>query len=327
MPRIPFSTLDVFTTTPLSAGNPLAVVPVPHDVTLTKAQEHLIAREFGYSETVFIYPPTTTTTPPRLAIWTITQELPFAGHPTVGATYYLASTGEPQYQSNFQLSVPAGTVAAAYDPQSGKVSVEVPQKLTLWDRKISLARTREAIGLPAASPDGSNDVTTDDAFGKSCTDGVPVISVVDGLAFALVEVTGVDVLARLSPGNAEKQLDAHRDIGAEMPVFLGAYCYTIVAETGGELEVRTRMFFKGEGEDPGTGSAACALASYLALARGVGVGGARACEWAVEVTQGVEMGRRNEIGVRVTLGEEGRTVPKVVLEGAAVEVMRGTLAV
>src|ERR1041384_5919047 len=97
-----FVTLDVFTTKRF-AGNPLAVVLDPDG--LDTAAMQTIAREFNLSETVFVFPPADTRTPPRdftpsepvsvpppadkanrakLRIFTPARELPFAGHPTVG---------------------------------------------------------------------------------------------------------------------------------------------------------------------------------------------------------------------------------------------------
>ncbi|KAJ6256981.1 hypothetical protein Dda_7864 [Drechslerella dactyloides] len=313
MPRLPYTTLDVFTTTPMTSGNPLAVVAVPPGTSLSKTQEHLIAREFNYSETIFIYTDTASEARPRIAIWTTDQELPFAGHPTVGAAWYLARTGGERYSRAFEVEVPAGVIGVSHGVD-GRMKVDVPTKVYLWTTKLSITRAREVVGLPAGA-----DVDVD-VFGGSCKDGVPVISLVDGLAFALVEVASLDVLASLSPGGKSLQIDAARDLGAASSTesFIGTYCYVVTGgdAAGGSMSVRTRMFYDGDKEDPATGSAACALASYLALARG-GEG------LRVEVTQGVEMQRRSEIGVGVTVG--GGVVKKVVLEGAAVKVMEGVL--
>ncbi|KAF3903060.1 hypothetical protein ABW21_db0200349 [Orbilia brochopaga] len=304
--RLPYETLDVFTTTPLSSGNPLAVVTPEQP--LEKAQEHLIAREFNYSETVFIYNYNSGARP-RVAIWTTTQELPFAGHPTIGAAWHLANTYPTRYADAFEIETLAGVITVG-SGEDGRMKVEVPTKISVWESKLSVSRAREVVGL---------DTTDDTAFAASCRDGIPVVSLVDGLAFALIEVPSVNALSGLSPGGKTVQIDALEDLGAAS--FIGAYCYVIVDEDAAarRISVRSRMFFDGDKEDPAAGSAACALASYLALARG-----SSEVEWKVEVTQGVEMGRRSEIGVSVTVSAEGK-VQKVVLEGAAVSVMKGTL--
>ncbi|KAK6525713.1 hypothetical protein TWF281_010764 [Arthrobotrys megalospora] len=165
--------------------------------------------------------------------------------------------------------------------------------------------------------------------------GIPVVSIVDGMSFALVEVKSVSVLQALKTGRKGVVLDMVSDLGATVAPggrgFIGVYCYTILDESveggKGKVQIRTRMFFDGDGEDPATGSAACALGSYLGIVKGAGEGAVG--EWEFEVTQGVEMGRRSDIGVRVLL-EEGtgrRGVKKVYLEGEAVKVMEGVLTI
>lgn len=76
-----FFEADVFATTPFS-GDPLAVIADADD--LTGEQMQLIARWFGLSETMFLLSPTTTGVDYRVRIFTQTEELPFAGHPTLG---------------------------------------------------------------------------------------------------------------------------------------------------------------------------------------------------------------------------------------------------
>ncbi|HEV2641885.1 MAG TPA: PhzF family phenazine biosynthesis isomerase, partial [Candidatus Elarobacter sp.] len=86
-----FHTLDVFTDR-IFGGNPLAVLP---DATgLDTAQMERIAREFNLSETVFVLPPEQPSSAARVRIFTPGRELPFAGHPTVGTAFLLASLGK-----------------------------------------------------------------------------------------------------------------------------------------------------------------------------------------------------------------------------------------
>lgn len=80
--RRQFYTLDVFTQTPF-AGNPLAVVRDCDDLSDDRMQA--IAREFNLSETVFLQRPADPVNTARARIFTPTRELPFAGHPTIGA--------------------------------------------------------------------------------------------------------------------------------------------------------------------------------------------------------------------------------------------------
>ena len=88
---IPYAILDVFTKTPLR-GNSLAVFPEPDG--LTEPQMQAIAGEMNLSETVFVLPPTHGRDAARLRIFTPRRELPFAGHPTIGAARWLADNRE-----------------------------------------------------------------------------------------------------------------------------------------------------------------------------------------------------------------------------------------
>jgi trans-2,3-dihydro-3-hydroxyanthranilate isomerase len=82
MTRLRYEVVDVFTDRPFT-GNPLAVVFGADG--LAGDQMQAIAREFQLSETVFVLPPTTDAATYRLRIFTPTAEIPFAGHPSVGA--------------------------------------------------------------------------------------------------------------------------------------------------------------------------------------------------------------------------------------------------
>src|SRR5437763_6230559 len=86
-----FYTADVFTDH-LHGGNPLAVLPDARG--LTDDQMQAITREFNYSETVFVFPPENDVNTRRVRIFTPGAELPFAGHPTVGCAFVIASIGE-----------------------------------------------------------------------------------------------------------------------------------------------------------------------------------------------------------------------------------------
>src|SRR4029077_19545692 len=82
-----FQTLDVFTETALG-GNPLAVVLDAEG--LDAARMQAIAAEFNLSETVFVFEPRDAVNSARVRIFTPKRELPFAGHPTVGAAALIA---------------------------------------------------------------------------------------------------------------------------------------------------------------------------------------------------------------------------------------------
>ena len=90
--KLEFHTLDVFTTQRFG-GNPLAIIPDAEG--LSDEQMQTIAREFNLSETVFVLKPATPAHSARVRIFTPYNELPFAGHPTVGAAILLAGIRQP----------------------------------------------------------------------------------------------------------------------------------------------------------------------------------------------------------------------------------------
>ena len=88
-----FATLDVFTTTPYE-GNPLALIRIPSGLrnAITQQQKQAMAQEFNLSETVFLHERRDADVPEwDIDIFTTNDELPFAGHPTIGAAYYALS--------------------------------------------------------------------------------------------------------------------------------------------------------------------------------------------------------------------------------------------
>src|SRR5438445_7416592 len=87
---VKFYQADVFTDT-VFGGNPVAVVPDAGDLDGWEMQK--IAREMNLSETVFVLPPTDPSAEYRLRFFTPVREIPFAGHPVIGAFYVLAHLG------------------------------------------------------------------------------------------------------------------------------------------------------------------------------------------------------------------------------------------
>lgn len=100
---IEVTVLRVFTDANGRFGNPLGVVET---AAAPPAERQRIATELGYSETVFVEPPEDDSHTARVHIFTPVTELPFAGHPTVGAAWWLRERGTPIRT----LQVPAGLV-------------------------------------------------------------------------------------------------------------------------------------------------------------------------------------------------------------------------
>ena len=87
-----FVQLDVFTQTPLT-GNPLAIFPDARG--LNDAEMQAFAREMNLSETTFILPEDVAAEAHKVRIFTVAEELPFAGHPTLGTALYLYARAAP----------------------------------------------------------------------------------------------------------------------------------------------------------------------------------------------------------------------------------------
>lgn len=139
--------LRVFTDAKGNFGNPLGVVDA---ATVERDQHQRIAAELGYSETIFINLPDVGTTTADACIYTPATELAFAGHPTVGASWWLRSVGTPIHT----LRVPAGLVQVSYDGDITTVSARSD-----WSPEFAIHDLNSIDALAAADPaDYSDDV-------------------------------------------------------------------------------------------------------------------------------------------------------------------------
>ena len=148
-----FVTLDVFTTRP-HAGNPLAVV-LDSDGLDTAAMQ-AIAREFNLSETVFVAPPANPAHRAAVRIFTPGQELPFAGHPTVGTAVLLAlrDAAEGRAADRLVLEEKVGLVpcvVALGNARSARATFTLPKLPEQVAQPIADAALAEALGLEVAA--------------------------------------------------------------------------------------------------------------------------------------------------------------------------------
>jgi trans-2,3-dihydro-3-hydroxyanthranilate isomerase len=271
-----YHVVDVFTDRAF-AGNPLAVVLDADDLTTEQMQS--IALEFNLSETTF---PVSSTAPEanyRLRIFTPTEELPFAGHPSVGSAWVLRSLGRVADGNNIQ-ECGAGLLPIAITDDSVTLTGGAPHLGAVVDSSVVAA----AAGL-----------TESDLVGD------PVRRAGMGIDFGFLHVR---------PDAVERAwLDA--SAAATLPeAGTGLLVFSYV-----DGVAHARMFAPGAGvvEDPATGSAALGLGVWLAAAGHVAADG----DTAYVVTQGIEMGRpsrlecvvRCEAGVAVEGRVTGRVVP------------------
>ncbi len=142
---IDVTVLRVFTDQDGRFGNPLGVVDA---ATVEPADRQRIAAELGYSETVFITLPDPGRTTAHAHIHTPATELPFAGHPTVGASWWLKNHGTPVNT----LQVPAGIVQVSYTDDLTSVSARAE-----WTPDFSIYDIATLDELSAADPDDYTD--------------------------------------------------------------------------------------------------------------------------------------------------------------------------
>ncbi len=307
-----YHTADVFTDTPFG-GNQLAVIMDARG--LTDEQMKDIAREFNFSETVFIFPPANPAHTRRVRILTPGSELPFAGHPTVGAAFVLAVTGEIELtgdETRIVLEEGVGPVPVLIRSENGR---PVFAQLTAATIPEKGNETHDAAHIARVLSLDPEDIDTGEQQAiEPWSAGVP---------YLLVPVKSLDALgrARIRVDLWEEKL---RHCWAP-EIFLFVETDGSRARGGalnGDGVFRARMFAPSLGipEDPATGSAVASLGGYLGARSSRHEGVLR-----YTVHQGVEMGRpsRLELEVDVVQG----AVAAVRVGGASVLVCSGVLHV
>lgn len=301
---IKFYQADVFTDLPFS-GNPVAVVPDAQDLTDQELQQ--IAREMNLSETVFVFPPTNPAASIKIRIFTPSQEIPFAGHPVLGACYVLGQL------KRLPLTEPVTRIA--HECNIGVFPVE----LHVHDGEI----LRVVMSQPKPEFLGSVDALKDLfevasalSLDKRLITGTkfPVELVSTGLPVMIVPVRTLTAVRSIVPNSAEiRGLCARYGVNGIM-VFT-----TVTVE---ELSaVHTRMFAPPIGvvEDPATGSASGALGAYLVKNGVVNVGPLTN----IVAEQGYEIDRPSRIFIQVV--SEDDAIQEVKVGGQAVMIIEGTL--
>jgi trans-2,3-dihydro-3-hydroxyanthranilate isomerase len=300
--RCRFITADVFTTRPLE-GNPLAVFPDARGLSDQLMQR--IAREFNLSETVFVLPPGEPQNTRCVRIFTPKAELPFAGHPTVGAAYVLAALGEVPLtgdETRIVFEEGVGPVPVLIRCQEGRPVFTQLSAAKLPEQGPTPPEASELAEMLSLAPDDVLTRGEDHPQGFSC-----------GNPFLFIPLRGRDALRR-----ARLRIDIWEEIlsgGWTGKVYL--LCRE--PELSGS-HIRARMFSPelGIGEDPATGAAVSALGGYLGI-RAPERDGTLA--WIVE--QGFEMGRPSLLHLEVD--KRGGEITGVRVGGNTVLVSEGTM--
>jgi len=288
--------VDVFTDRALT-GNALAVF---HDGRgLSTGQMQALAREMNLSETTFILPGNAAAERARgvrVRIFTVQEELPFAGHPTLGTAFVLYNqTRAPEVR----LDLNVGTVPVSFTQESSRPAFgEMTQTNPEFGAIHKIEAVARVTGLKAADFD----------------DSAPIQTVSTGLPFTIVALRSLKTLQnlRLDLAGAAEYLAPSG----------GKFFYFVCRETvDPKARLHARMIFY-NGDDPATGSAAGCCAAWM-VAHGVA-----ASDEQVLIEQGLEVHRPSNIFVRATRQDHGQDnqVVNVRVGGNCVEVLRGEVS-
>jgi trans-2,3-dihydro-3-hydroxyanthranilate isomerase len=295
--RLAMAQWDVFASNPLE-GNSLAVFL---DARGLSDEEMLsIAKEMNLSETTFILPRDPATERERgvrVRIFTVQEELPFAGHPTLGTAFALRGASDAK-QITLDLNV--GKVPVSFDDSPGH---PVFGEMTQIDPVFGMQHDREAVARATG-------LRVDD-FDPS----LPIQTVSTGIPFTVTPLKSLAVIQKLRVDLA--------GAGEYLEKTGGKFLYFVARETvDPAARLHSRMLFY-NGEDPATGSAAGCTAAWM-VAHGVAQPDER-----VLIEQGIEMHRPSRIFVRASYRRDGQSdghdnrVVNVRVGGNAIEVMRG----
>jgi len=286
--RLKMAQWDVFSARRLE-GNSVAVFFDGRG--LTDAEMQALAREMNLSETTFVLPRDAAIERERgirVRIFTVQEELPFAGHPTLGTAFALrGQSGAKQ----ILLELNVGKVPVDFED-----SAESPfGEMTQIDPTFGMRHEREAVAQ------------TTGLRVQDFDDSLPIQTVSTGVPFTVAPLKSLAVMRNL-------QIDRNR--AAEyLTRTEGKFFYFVTQETvDRKARLHARMLFY-NGEDPATGSAAGCSAAWM-VAHGVATPDER-----VLIEQGVEMKRPSRIFVRAS--QSDNRVVNVRVGGHSVEIMRG----
>jgi len=292
-----YAQVDVFAERPLE-GNALAIFTDARGLSDDVMQA--LARETNLAETTFIFPrdpEVEAREGVRVRIFTTEEELPFAGHPTLGtATWLYFNHPVLRGADTITLRLNVGPITVRFDPQDEGVPgvrSTMLQNDPVFGATHDRAAVARAIGL-------SEDDLSAEYLPQTVSTGVP---------FCIVLLRSLEVSQRLQIA----QRDAQAWLASSGSQFF--YCIAPIAAKGeGEPRWHARMQFY-SGEDPATGSAAGCCIAWLVK---VGLVGS---EQEVVIEQGIEIRRPSRIRVQARLEEGG--VTGVLVSGRTIPVAEG----
>jgi len=298
MMQLRYAIVDVFAEAPLQ-GNPAAIV-FDADA-LGGAHMQAIAREFNLSETAFILKPQDAAHTAHVRLFTPGSEVPFAGHPNIGAAFALAND-RPMRDDELVFEEKAGLVRLRLERIGERaVGASLTAPLTVSTRESpNVAAVAAALSLQEC------DIVTGTH---------PPINATVGLEFMFVEVRDVAAL-----GKARVTLPAFDVIRASHRVESVHLYVKWPSDGGARIQARNLSPYDGIGEDPATGSATATLTALLAQ-----LDLRPDCDFHLEAHQGVEMGRLSLLHGYAEK-RQGKVAPPRI-SGRCVSVMQGHLTV
>lgn len=286
---LPFVQFDVFTSHRFE-GNSLAIFPDGRG--LTDQQMQTLAKEMNLSETTFVErrdPFIESQRGIKVRIFTVAEELPFAGHPTLGTAFHLR--GESMAPEVI-LDLKVGKVPVQFEDKAGEPAFG---EMTQMDPQFGPPHDREAVVRAANLRDGDIDPS------------LPIQTVSTGVPFTIVPIRGLEIVRNLN-------IDL-RSSAQYLERSGGKFFYFVSREAAqAEARIHARMIFY-NGEDPATGSAAGCASAWM-VAHNVAKPDER-----VMIEQGLEMGRPSRIFVRASRKDD--RVVNVRVGGNAIEALRG----
>ncbi|MCM3672046.1 PhzF family phenazine biosynthesis protein [Mesobacillus maritimus] len=267
MGKIDYSIVDVFSQGKYT-GNQLAVFKNAENISSREMQQ--IAKEINYSETTFILSDTKKDNGYDVRIFTPNEEVPFAGHPTLGTAYIIQNeiVGEPI--EKLVLNFKTGQIPVTFDQQEEILWME--QNQPTFGRMLNSNQVSEVLSLDKEY--------IDDRF--------PIQEVSTGLPVIIVPLKSLEAVKNVRI-NKEKyfELIEHTDAKAIMVFSPETY------SDNNHLNVRDFADYFGIPEDAATGSANGCLASYLVKYRYFDKG-----EINIRVEQGYEISRPSLLFLR-----------------------------
>jgi trans-2,3-dihydro-3-hydroxyanthranilate isomerase len=264
VPANRFHLLDVFATERY-AGNQLAVVEDP--ASLTDDEMGALAAEFGFSETTFV---SLDQEPYHTRIFTPKEEIPFAGHPTLGTAWIVRERvrdGNEPTADRVVLDLPVGEIPVDVRTTDGTETLWMRQQSPTFGERRNHERAAEMLGLPVDALDGD----------------LPVQAVSTGLPTVIVPLRDRDALTEIEVDRpAYDAFVAGHDAKNVL-----AFCFD-PREPRNDIAARVFAPYYGVPEDPATGSSNGCLAGYLVRHHAAG-------DVSVRVEQGYEMGRPSRL--------------------------------